>query len=514
MRYMLVSRNFIWIAVLALVVTGGLWGIKAGWNFWKDRPAQRYYGEETFAQRGFVPLGQWEKRETKHREKSSGDITIIEGARIISDTEFLHSGSIAVEGEARLTLQNSVLEMTPGNAPALPAGRPRANIFVRDRAELIFENSTLKPHADDPANLYVYLDGEAKFIFNNSSGIHMLIAGGNSKVQIYNSTWAYSQPKFRGGGVKISGSAIADIRDSIIGGLVIELPKQAHAEIVDFKPGVFEKLDFQRDYGFENIGFNILLENTEILSDYLDGGSARGLAVFAQTDIANLKIVNSELNKFVLESSGEELKFSNLELERAQDFSYNNISIKNAAIMAQWGFFMHGGRGEFIDSEGLWFFVYDDAAIFLKNSVMNEFDSRDFSGVIDFTDSIWKNAGEITGDNDFVWRGSWSAEGFEGGSFRPLIWDNSRVTREFPIDIFILNPGPVSARGAAISVFDKNDNVLSKHFTDKDGRAYFSISFSDRNYQDQFYIKVSKFDKEARHEINFLTPTPIKLILK
>lgn len=506
-EYMLFSKKLIWIAVFVLILASGFWGVKAGWKFIKERPAKKYYGEETLVQRGFVPLGQWGRRETKHREKSSGDIVISEGTKIITDTEFLHAGSITLLGESRLAFQNSVVEMTPQDAR-------RADIFVKDKAELIFENSTLKPHADDPANIYVYVQDDAKFVFNNSDGLHMLIAGDNSRVQIYNSTWAYSAPNFRGGGVQLSQAAQADIKNSTIGGIILDLPQEARANINGFKVGKFASLDLHKDFSMENTGLNIVLLDTEILGDYLEGGSERGLSIFAPSNIQQLTIANSELNKLVIQSADEDFEFRDLAIDEPADFSFRNISVKNSKIMAQWGFFMHGGSGAFTDSKGLWFFLYDDAKLMLNNSEMNEFDPRNFTGTIEFIDSIWKNAGEIIENNNFNWNGSWLAEGFEENTFRPLIWDKSAVAREFPVDIFLLNPGPAPARGAVVNMFNKDNKHLGSYTTDNSGRAYFTVKFDGNNYRDVFYVKASKFGKEARHEINFLTPTPIKLILK
>ena len=84
--------------------------------------------------------------------------------------------------------------------------------------------------------------------------------------------------------------------------------------------------------------------------------------------------------------------------------------------------------------------------------------------------------------------------------------------REFPIDIFTTEPEIV--RAAKIEVFGGDDKLLSRTYTNKEGRAYFSITFTDADFQEKFYIKVTKGDKGIKHSVNFLTPTPIKLILK
>lgn len=504
---MLFSRTIVLISLSVFIIAGGFWGIKEAWNFFAKRPSKQYYGEEALVQRGFMPLGHWGKRDTNKRKVSREPILIDSETVIIRDTDFFQKGDIIVRGTGKLVFENSVLEMTPGY-------EPRANIYIHDNAELIFEESTLKPHADDPVNLTIHLTDEAKFVFSESLGIHMLVAGGNSEIRMNNSTWAYSMPGFRGGGVRLNGSAKAYITDSTVGGLIVELPPEAKATIHGFKSEKFERFDLRESFGLEGSKIDIILENTQILDDYLEGGNERGLSIFAPSNIAQLKITDSVLNKLVIESTDKDLSFANLKIDVPTDFTYGNINVTNSIVMAQWGFFMHGGRGEFTDSEGLWFFIHDLAELSLKNSEMNEFDPRNFKGVINLEESIWKNAGEIIGNNDFTWRGSWFAQGFDRTIFTPLIWRESIVTREFPVDVFLLNPEALHARGALIEVFDSENNEIEKSYTDVNGRAYFSVTFHDSNFKNKFHIKVSKFGKEVKHDINFLTPTPIVLILK
>ena len=500
----MILKRILIIVLLGSLAVGSFFAIRKVVELTENR--SRTFGQETLVQRGFTPLGQWGKRDTERREES-GEVIVIgaEEVRIVKDTDFFQKGDIIVKDNGKLIFQNSVVEITPGEAP-------RANIFVRDNGELVFENSTLKPHSDDPANLYIYLSDEARFVFKDSQGIHMIFASGSSEIKMDNSIWAYTMPNFRGGGVQLRDKAQAHITNSTIGGLVLELPQEAQVDIRDFQAGKFEDFDFARDFSSKGVGFNVVLKNSEILGDYLEGGSERGLAIFAPSNISKLTITGSTLNKLVITSTNENLTFSGLDLGVERDFAYKNINLSNSKVMAQWGFFMHGGSGHFTDSKGLWFSLYGDAELKLVDSEMNGFDPRDFKGIIDFENVVWKNAGEIVGNNDFVWRGSWFAQGFDPEDFSPLIWNRSQVVREFPIDIFTTEPEIV--RAAKIEVFGVDNKLLSRTYTNKEGRAYFSITFNDAEFQEKFYIKVTKGDKEIRHSINFLTPTPIKLILK
>ena len=504
----MILKRVLMIALFGSLIVGAFFGARKVIDLAANRA--HTFGAETLVQRGFTPLGQWGKRNTERREESYEVIVIgAEEVRIIEDTDFFQEGDIIVKGNGKLIFRNSVVEMTP---KADGGGLSRANIFVRDKGEVIFESSTLKPHSDDPGNLYVNLSGEGRFVFNDSQGIHMLIASENAVIEMADSLWAVSLPNFRGGGVWLRDEAQAHITNSTIGGLILEFSKDAQVDIRDFAAGRFQDFDLARDFSTRGVGFNVVLQNSEVLSDYYEGESERGLAIFAPSNIRGLTVSRSTLNKLVIVSSNEHLVFSGLALGIARNFSYRNINLINSAVMAQWGFFMHGGRGTFTNSQGLWFSLYDDAELKLVDSEMNGFDPRDFKGIIDFDNVIWKNAGKIIGNNDFLWRGSWLSQGFDPEDFGPLIWNRSTVVREFPIDIFTTEPEIV--RAAKIEVFGGDDKLLSRTYTNKEGRAYFSITFTDADFQEKFYIKVTKGDKGIKHSVNFLTPTPIKLMLK
>jgi len=502
----IVSGRNIVIALIIILILGVFFVVRMTQGLGIGRGSGESFGKETRVQRGFIPLSEWGLRDTSKRKVSNEDFVVDSGIVEIEDTEFFQTGNIIVEGNGKLVFKNSIVEMSPGK-------NPRANIFVRDEAELVFESSTLKPTFHDPENLYVNLSGDARFTFNNSQGIHMLIAQDNSQIEMNNSVWAFFLPNFRGGALQVRDAALATLTNSTVGGIVLDLPEVARATVQDFKPQKFEKFNLREEFGLQNVGFNIILENTEVLGDYYAGGSDRGLSIFVPSGIKSLKVLDSELNKLVITSKDEDLAFEGLELDTSNDFFYKNINFTNSRVMTQWGFFIRGGVGHFTNSKGLWFFLYDDAKLTLKNSEMNEFDPRNFTGSVDFENVIWKNAGEIIGGNNFTWRGSWSAQGFDSVDFRPLAWDNSIVRRDFSIDVLAIDPEPAFVRAARIEVFDKDNNFLYETYTNKSGRAFFPIIFDDNNFRDKFSIKVSKDGKERKHSVNFLTPTPIKLIL-
>lgn len=504
---MLFPKFVILPAAIVFFSVGIFMSSKAIWEYWNDKPRKQSYGEETLVQRGFIPLGQWGKRDTTKRTNSERMLTVESGTVFIKDTDFFQKGNIQVSGTGRLIFENSVVEITPKDSL-------RASIVVKDKGEIVFENSTLKPHADDPGNLFIYASDEAKFTFSDSQGLHKIVAEGDSVVRMDNSIWVYSSPDFRGGGIAVRDAAKVQIKDSFIGGLTLELPADAEAIIDNFIPQKFERIDLREKFKLTGVAFDIILENTEITSDYLQGANERGLSIHASVGVKNLTIHNSEINRLVFTGEDENLAFENLLLEKSTELFYNNISIKDSKIMAQWGFLMNGGEVKISASNGIGLFVSNESTLVLDNTEVNELNARNFNGIIAFKESILKDSGAITENSDFLWRGSWFAQGFDRKTFAPFVFMDSQVRREFLLKIFSLDVRSVPIAGALVEVSDKDNRLLQTVFTDGEGVADFSILFNEENYKDRFYLKVSKNDRSIKHEVNFFTPTPVTLLLK
>jgi len=465
------------------------------------------FGEEAKVQREFIPLETWGERDTEKREESKKDFIVSSGVVTFEDTEFLQTGSIIVEGTAKMIVRDSIVKMTPdGN-------ERQAQIIVRQRGELIFENSTLKPIRNDPSRLIVRIKDEARFVFNDSQGVHMLAVHDSATVTMKNSTWAFYLPKFRAGGLEVQDAARVSIQDSTIGGLTLKFPKEATVLIQDFKPQLFEHFNLQEDFDTSNVPFNVVLANTWILGDFYEGNSERGLSIVAPTDIESLDISNSVLNRVIFESEDEKVTFRDLELAVPRTFSSRNINFTDSKVTAQWGFSMHGGMGEFIDSKGLWLSLFGDAIVTVSNSELNRLDFEKYEGTIEFDNVLWENGGTIR-ESEFIWSGSWTSQGFDERDLHNFLWDDSRVTREFIVDVAELGPEPSLVSAVKITVPQVSEELPYETYTDKEGRAFFSVIFNDENFREEFFIQVTKGGKKQKYPINFLTPTPIKLLLE
>lgn len=495
------------IFLLIIVLAGaGFFAVRKGKHYVATKDAQKTFGEEAFVQREFIPLDQWGKRETVKRKIADSDFVVSTSTEVLEDTEFLGSADIVVEGTGKLIFKNSAVIMSQGQ-------KTRIRIIVKDNAELVFLHSTVKPALHNGRGLEINVSQNGHLVFNNSQGVNKIIASGNSKVVITDSIFAFYSPDFRGGGIEVSDAADVSIKNSTIGGLTMRVPEKSGLTVRDFKAGKFSDFNVRRDFQTKNIEYNVTLENSEILGDYLEGDNERGVSIIASASSSAIDITDSVLNRIVLTAKGENLSFENLALATPSVFWYKNITIANSKVMAQWGFAMEGGENHFTNSRGLWLMPIKNAKVVVQNSEINNLSVENFQGEIEFANAIWKESGGIK-ESDFLVKGSWFAQGFDSDDFRPLLFARSKVAREFPVDILTLEPTPAFVQAARIEVFDKANKRIFETYTDKEGHASFPIAFNDKNLKDTFTLKVTKEGKERKHPIRFFTPTPIKLILQ
>ncbi|MBI1888815.1 MAG: hypothetical protein HYS15_02695 [Candidatus Spechtbacteria bacterium] len=495
------------IFLLIVVLAGaGFFVARKGKHYVATKDARKTFGEEAFVQREFIPLDQWGKRETVKRKIADSDFVVRSTTEILEDTEFLGAADIVVEGTGKLIFKNSAVIMSQGQ-------KQRTHIVVKDNAELTFLHSTVKPALHNGRGLTINVSQNGHLTLDNSQGVNKIIAAGNSKVDIIDSIFAFYSPDFRGGGIEVSDEANVYIKNSTIGGLTLLVPEHGELTVMDFKAGKFSDFNVKKDFRTKNIEYNITLQNSEILGDYLEGDNERGVSIIASASSSSVDVLDSVLNRIVLMAKDENLSFENLALAAPAAFWYKSIAIKNSKVMAQWGFDMEGGENHFTNSKGLWLMPRKKAKVEVQNSEINNLAVENFQGEIEFKNAIWKNSGEIK-DSDFRLKGSWFSQGFDSDDFRPLFFARSKVTYEFPVDILTLEPTPAFVERARIEIFDKANKRIFETYTDKEGHASFPITFNDKNLKDTFTLKVSKEGKERKHPIRFFTPTPIKLILQ
>lgn len=491
-----------------LLIGGAIFLLKKDKEFIATKDAQKTFGEGANVAAEFIPLIDWGKRETLKQIVKKEDF-VVKSEISFEDTEFLQTGNILVLSGGKLVFKNSAVKMTPPNR------FEKSVIEVKGNGEVIFESSTLKPGIQDPSKLDVWLYDEARFVFKNSQGINTIYARDKSNVEIADSIWAFYMPSFRAGGVNVNDSASIVIENSVIGGLTLNLPENAEASIRNFKPKKFDELDFVKEFAIKEADFSVILKDSEVLGDYLEGSSERGLSIEAPVNIKSLEISDSVISHFGFRSNDAELKFSDLSLDKQINFLYENINISKSRVMAEWGFLINGGNLNISNSKNVSITASGDSNISMENSVLDGFSARNFVGSLEFENILWKNSADISNMSNFTIRGSVSFQGFDGEDFYPLILSNvAAAKREFPLEVLSAEGAETDVSKVEVKVFNKNSNLIYETFTDDKGRANFTVEFNETNFRDKFLLKIEKGKSEKTYPINFITPTPVKLILE
>lgn len=503
------SKRKIIIAILGIIAVAIFFVIvRTGRDFVATKDALKTFGESPQAQMEFVPLTDWGDRDTSKREVQNQDYVLASGTRYFEDTEFLQKGNIILSGDAKIVFLNSMLEMSPAERG------DNSKIILSGEAEIRFEDSTLKPSLHDASLLLVELSDNSKFSFIRSQGVNSISAKDNAQVMLEDSIWAFFTTKFRGGIIKVADSADISAINSIIGSFELVLNEDSSAFIKNFKPGKFSKLDLGKQFAVSGAQFKVLLEDSEILGDYIEGAGDRGLSLSAPAGIKSLRLANSEINKLKILSKGETLSLSGIKIGEELNFRYKNINIEDSKIMAEWEFYADDSMLHISDSSGIFLEALGASDIKLDGVELSGFRTNGFTGKAELMgNSIWKDYARIV-SSSFSLLGDFSAQGLDALDISSLIWKGSLAEREFFVDILSISPSPEFVSSAKVELLGADQKVISESYTNKSGRANFSIKFTDNNIRSKFYIRVGKDGKEKTHPVDFFTPTPIKLILK
>jgi hypothetical protein len=418
-----------------------------------------------------------------------------------------HKGAITLEGRDFLRLENGTFEQFGNvylkdssklilrNATFYISRYKRLlnhwGIYLEDRASLEIKDSKLLPGKE--ALVVIYARDRTRVDMKNSpTKIHLFTMSDNTKATVENSEIVGDI----GGLVGAHGKAHVKVINSKIGAVNLLIPSGATFEASGLRTGFFEEWDLQENTKVSGIDYNITLTNTELVKDTIRPGPfERGWPVFIDS-AANVTIKDSELRKVVIELHNEKAQFANFVLETPTDFHYRNIHLKNVTVKGQWGIFLHGSSEVIVrDSDAFWTFIYDDSALTLINTHMNEFDPRNFHGHIIFENCRWDTAAEIIGNNDFTIKGS-----LEIGEIGGFSWENSKVTRVYD----------VIGKPNTELILRKEEQTVWQGKTDESGKVSFSITFNDTNFYDSWGLK----DNIGTHiKVGFFSTTPIKLPL-
>ncbi len=407
----------------------------------------------------------------------------------------LAEGNIDLEDSARLRIgQDAVLVFTSGTSPGFHLG-----VNLIDSAAMEVDGGNI---VTTDALVMIHASGNSSVTVSNARPwIHILDAGEDAAVSMVNSRLVTTY----GGQVGLHERASADMRDSEVGSIALTLPAGSTFEAVGLKPGIsYADFDLQRDLTVSGIDYNLWMSNVKIAGDtFGEGPYERGWIVFAHED-ATIGLYDSNLRKFILEmpATGPDFAISGLWLNEPMSLVTGGVTLNNVTLLGQWGFFIHGSRrATFDDCHSLWFFLYDDTRVLLRDSTMNEFQPRRYTGTLAFEDSRWNVTGEIVDGNDFLITGTVKIDREPWGD--TFFWSQSAVTRQFPISVLSPTGDPVPGtvitltRGSEVTTTTTNDT----------GRASVKIRFTDQDYTQPWQLTTSEGGFPL--SLDFFTSTPI-----
>jgi len=419
--------------------------------------------------------------------KHKGDITL-EGRDILKleNGTFEQFGNVYLKDSSQLVLRNTTFYISRYQRLLNHWG-----IHLKDKASLEIRDSRLVPGKE--ALVVIHAGDKARVNMKNSpTKIHLFTVSGSAEAIVKNSEIVSDI----GGLVGAHGKAHVRVVNSKIGAVNLWIPSDATLEASGLRTGLFQEWNLQEDMKVSGIDYNITLINTDLVKDTIGPGPfERGWPVFIDS-AANVTIKDSELRKVVIELHDEKTEFANFALETQTDFNYRNIRLENVTVKGQWGIFLHGSSEVTVrDSDAFWTFIYGDSTLTLVNTHMNEFDPRNFHGLIVFQNCRWDTAAEIIENNDFTIKGS-----LKVGEIGGFSWEDSKVTRVYDV---IGKPNTELILG-------KEGKTVWQGKTDEDGKVSFSIKFNDTNFYDSWELKDNL---GTRIKVGLFSATPIKLPL-
>jgi len=414
---------------------------------------------------------------------------------VLQNGQYKQYGNIKLYDNAQFIVKNSSLIFDRYQVPLTPQysfDYYHWGVHLADSSSLVVENSTLEPSLS--TSLVVRAEDRARITMRNSpTRIHLFEVFNQAAANVTNSRIVFKI----GGSVGIGGNANVLITNSTIGSVALVVGDGERLSAIGLRTGRFENWSLQRDTE-TNVAYNLTLINTELVPDELgEGPFERGWVIVTHSD-SRVSIRDSQLRKLLLNLNNENAEFENMVMDRPTDFSYRNISLRNVTVKGQWGVFPRNSNVTIRNSGTLFIFIWDNSNLTLVNTTLNEFQPRDFHGTINFERAKWTFYFGITYNNDFVMTGG--VETIEPGNPRwrdVVAWSNSNVTRFYE----------VNGRPNANLTLRTNATDAWAGRADEEGRAEFSIRFTDANNRDIWSLS----DGIRTINVDFYTNTPIDL---
>ncbi len=407
------------------------------------------------------------------------------------------AGDIRLRDSATLRVeQDAVLVFDRGSSPLIHWGPD-----LQNSASLIADGGNILAPPGTLVRIHAF--GQSHITIQDAKPwIHFINAGGNAQIAIVNTRFVTGI----GGSVQLADQAALEAINSQLGGFAIQVPAGGALTAENLRPQTYAHFDLQNDLNTTDISYNLVLSNSTIVTDTLgEGPYERGWIVSAY-DSSTLELRNSLLHKLVINfpTGGDYLFFEDLVLGQPTEFTLENIHIVDTTIVGQWGFFIHDGwEVEFSNCQGLWLFLYDNVNVSMNDSTMNEFDPRNYTGSLEFSNGEWKTSGEIIENNSFYIKGT--AKMSDPDVRQSLSWSQSVVTRTFPT--YVLSKGGGPAKNTTVTLTRGSQTVTTT--TDASGWAYPALRFTDTDYKSPWQLTTA--EGWSPIDVDFFTDTPIKV---
>ncbi len=413
---------------------------------------------------------------------------------------YMAYGDITLKGNASLTIEAD-------------AALYISDIFLLDNATLTMNGGYLLPVGPvltgsenmakgtliDMLGAVYAADSSVVTIDRAKLMIHFIDVNDSSRLTLTNSRLVTGG----GGMVTPYGAGTIQVENSTLGAITLAIPPGATFKAHGLKPGHFDSLNLRQDMDISGVDYNLVLKNVDIAADtmptgYASDASERGWELEV-SEGATVELKDSELRKltFQILPSGEPLTFQNLVVGQPMNATVGPVKLENTVVRGQWGFYIHGNRQVMIEnSDGVWPLPYDTSQVTVKNSRMNEFDPRQYTGTITFENTRWYGPGEIIMDCNFLMLGTLDLQ------VSTLAWIDSTVTREYLLQVRDASGNPLA--GVTLTLQRGSETVTAT--TDAQGEARVRLKFTPDNYTQNWTLTDSR---GLSLEIGFFTATPV-----
>jgi hypothetical protein len=405
---------------------------------------------------------------TFQKTTHEGDL-VIDGTQtyMIENCRFIQTGNIYVINWSKLTIINSTFHLRESFGSQF-------DLFVRDFGRLEIVNSCI----DSDFGFCIGVLEQSRTTIEKST-IEAITCWDRTQVSIENSEVME---------ILIAGNSKVLLDGANVRLVSLSVSTDELVKLLNVRPIFYEYWNCKQFTQIGSMSFDLTLMNSKV----------EGWRVF--TDVQSiLTISNSTLSGIGIHCSSS-VRIEDVQPGYCSRWSCNEVVLENSTVY-DWGFFFYEPSCTVVNST-VGYSGWAETDLSVINSTVYGVDYSRGSGVLFSNGTIFtsfrfvKTCLFIHGNMKF------SEAEFVG------VWSSSDVTRDYNILLEDVNGD--SIENVQLILSDLSRNVLWSGFTDTDGIADCSITFSDNNHTDVLRLQSSKdgFYNETKL-IRFVSDTPI-----